>query len=141
MEKFDRGKFDRVHENVISVIREDPSKGDEVYKNNKDLYDSIPRGERREDLRLKLCVFRALERAFMTLYRNTSLNEKLLDVRIHEEDFSDIKEVDSKIVKLAQLLSAKVFTNDFNLNKVAELHGIKVLNINTNPVSLVGLDL
>jgi len=53
-----------------------------------------------------------------------------LDVRIHEDDFSDIKEVDAKIVKLAQILSAKILTNDFNLNKIAELHGIKVLNIN-----------
>lgn len=53
-----------------------------------------------------------------------------LDVRIQEDDFPDIKEVDAKIIKLAQILSAKVFTNDFNLNKIAELHGIKVLNIN-----------
>ena len=40
------------------------------------------------------------------------------------------KEVDAKIVKLAQVLSAKVLTNDFNLNKIAELHGVTVLNIN-----------
>ncbi|NQT22763.1 MAG: TRAM domain-containing protein [Candidatus Omnitrophica bacterium] len=53
-----------------------------------------------------------------------------LDVRINEEDFPEIKEVDAKIVKLAKLLSAKVLTNDFNLNKIAELHKIKVLNIN-----------
>lgn len=42
----------------------------------------------------------------------------------------DIAEVDSKLVKLAQRLGAKVLTNDFNLNKVAELQGVKVLNIN-----------
>ncbi|OAT85188.1 PIN/TRAM domain-containing protein [Desulfotomaculum copahuensis] len=42
----------------------------------------------------------------------------------------DIAEVDSKLVKLAQRLGAKILTNDFNLNKVAELHGVKVLNIN-----------
>ena len=53
-----------------------------------------------------------------------------IDVRIHHEDFPEIKEVDGKILRLAQLLSAKVFTNDFNLNKIAELQGIKVLNIN-----------
>ena len=53
-----------------------------------------------------------------------------LDVRIHEEDFEDIKEVDAKLVKLAKLLGAKVFTNDFNLNKIAELQGVTVLNIN-----------
>lgn len=52
------------------------------------------------------------------------------DVRIQEEDFPDTKEVDAKLVKLAKLLSAKVLTNDFNLNKVAELQGVTVLNIN-----------
>jgi len=55
----------------------------------------------------------------------------------------DIAEVDTKLVKLAQKLSAKIMTNDFNLNKVAELHGVKVLNINelanaVKPVVLPG---
>ncbi len=54
----------------------------------------------------------------------------LLDVRIHEEDFDDIREVDTKLVKLAKMLGAKIFTNDFNLNKIAELQGVTVLNIN-----------
>ena len=53
-----------------------------------------------------------------------------MDVRIHEEDFSDVPDVDAKLIKLAKILNAKVFTNDFNLSKVAELQGIKVLNIN-----------
>jgi len=53
-----------------------------------------------------------------------------LDVKIQEEDFPEIKEVDAKLVKLAKLLGGKVFTNDFNLNKIAELQGIPVLNIN-----------
>lgn len=53
-----------------------------------------------------------------------------IDVKIHDEDFSDIKEVDAKIVRLAKVLSAKVFTNDYNLNKIAEIQGVKVLNIN-----------
>jgi len=52
------------------------------------------------------------------------------DVRIQEDDFPDIKEVDAKLVKLAKLLSAKILTNDFNLNKIAEFQGIPVLNIN-----------
>jgi uncharacterized protein YacL len=52
------------------------------------------------------------------------------DVRIQEEDFPEVKEVDAKLVKLAKLLGAKIFTNDFNLNKIAELQGITVLNIN-----------
>jgi len=53
-----------------------------------------------------------------------------IDVLIHNEDFDNIREVDAKIVKLAQMLSAKVLTNDFNLNKIAELQNIHVLNIN-----------
>lgn len=52
-------------------------------------------------------------------------------------------EVDTKLVKLGQKLGAKIITNDFNLNKVAELHGVKVLNINelanaVKPVVLPG---
>ena len=42
----------------------------------------------------------------------------------------DEKSLDAKLVKLAKLLGAKIFTNDFNLNKVAELQGVRVLNIN-----------
>lgn len=53
-----------------------------------------------------------------------------LDVRIQEEDFPEVKEVDAKLVKLAKLLGGKIFTNDFNLNKIAEFQGITVLNIN-----------
>ncbi len=53
-----------------------------------------------------------------------------ITVKIVEEDFPKIKEVDSKLVALAKLLNAKVITNDFNLNKVAELQGVSVLNIN-----------
>jgi len=53
-----------------------------------------------------------------------------LDVKIQEEDFPEVKEVDAKLVKLAKLLGAKIFTNDFNLNKVAEFQGVSVLNIN-----------
>jgi uncharacterized protein YacL len=53
-----------------------------------------------------------------------------LDVKINEEDFPEIRDVDAKLVKLAQVLGAKVFTNDFNLNKIAELQGVQVLNIN-----------
>ncbi len=49
---------------------------------------------------------------------------------VHEEDFPDMRDVDAKLVKLAKLLEAKVFTVDFNLNRIAELQGVKVLNIN-----------
>ena len=53
-----------------------------------------------------------------------------IDVHITEEDFADTREVDGKLVRLAKLISAKILTNDFNLNKVAELQGVQVLNIN-----------
>ena len=53
-----------------------------------------------------------------------------IGVRIHEEDFADNLSVDEKLVKLAKVLSGKVLTNDFNLNKVAELQGVTILNIN-----------
>jgi uncharacterized protein YacL len=53
-----------------------------------------------------------------------------ITVKIVEEDFPKIKEVDAKLVALAKVSDAKVITNDFNLNKVAELQGVTVLNIN-----------
>ncbi|MFC1576663.1 PIN/TRAM domain-containing protein [Candidatus Omnitrophota bacterium] len=53
-----------------------------------------------------------------------------IEVKIHDEDFPEVKDVDAKLVKLAKLLNAKVFTNDFNLNKIAEIQGVGVLNIN-----------
>ena len=52
------------------------------------------------------------------------------DITIHEEDFPDMKEVDAKLVKLAKFMEAKVLTVDFNLNRIATLQGVKVLNIN-----------
>jgi uncharacterized protein YacL len=53
-----------------------------------------------------------------------------IDVRIIDDDFPHVKDVDSKIVVLAKQVGAKVITNDLNLNKVAELQGVRVLNIN-----------
>lgn len=71
--------------------------------------------------------------------------QKELDVKvlIYEGDFDEIGEVDSKLVKLAKALRGKVVTNDFNLNKVCELQGVSVLNINdlanaVKPVVLPG---
>ncbi len=46
-----------------------------------------------------------------------------IDVQIINQDFAGIPEVDSKLVKLAQIIDACIITNDFNLNKVAELQG------------------
>ena len=53
-----------------------------------------------------------------------------LTVQIVEEDFPNIREVDMKLIELAKLFDCKVVTNDFNLNKVAQLHKVEVLNIN-----------
>jgi uncharacterized protein YacL len=53
-----------------------------------------------------------------------------VDVRIIDEDFPHVKEVDAKLVVMAKQLNAKIVTNDLNLNKVAELQGVRVLNIN-----------
>jgi len=66
-----------------------------------------------------------------------------IEVEIYEGDFDDINEVDSKLVKLAQVLDASIITNDFNLNKVAEFQKVQVLNINelanaVKPVVLPG---
>ena len=51
-------------------------------------------------------------------------------IRIVTDDFDDINEVDSKLIKLAREKHWKIITNDYNLNKVAELQGITVLNMN-----------
>lgn len=56
--------------------------------------------------------------------------ESKVDVKIHEEDFPDLSDVDTKLVKLAKVLNAKIFTTDYNLNRVAELQDVGVLNIN-----------
>ena len=61
---------------------------------------------------------------------NRIQKELSIDVQISEKDFVGIKEVDSKLLKLAQVLNGKVITNDYNLNKVAEFQGVPVLNIN-----------
>ena len=66
-----------------------------------------------------------------------------LEVKIVDQDFPKIKEVDAKLVALAQKMNGKIFTNDFNLNKVSELQGVQVLNVNQlatalRPVALPG---
>jgi uncharacterized protein YacL len=53
-----------------------------------------------------------------------------LHVEIVSDDFPSIREVDLKLLELAKKWEAKVVTNDFNLNKVAHLHHVEVLNIN-----------
>ncbi|CAN5387796.1 MAG: PIN/TRAM domain-containing protein [Pyrinomonadaceae bacterium] len=53
-----------------------------------------------------------------------------LDIQIVDTDFPAVREVDLKLLELSKQLDAVVVTNDFNLNKVAQLHGVQILNIN-----------
>lgn len=69
--------------------------------------------------------------------------ESRMKVEVTEADFEDIAEVDSKLLQLAQEVGGKIITNDFNLNKVAQLRGVPVLNINAlsnavKPVAIPG---
>ena len=71
--------------------------------------------------------------------------QKNVDMTVHivDHDFPKIREVDTKLVALGKALKGKVLTNDFNLNKVAELQGVPVLNVNqlahaVKPVVLPG---
>lgn len=74
---------------------------------------------------------------------NKIQKELAVGVEIYEGDFEEIQEVDSKLVKLAKVMNGYVVTNDFNLNKVCDLQGVAVLNINdlanaVKPVVLPG---
>ncbi|MDM5250903.1 MULTISPECIES: PIN/TRAM domain-containing protein [unclassified Lysinibacillus] len=75
-------------------------------------------------------------------------DERMTKVEITEEDFEDVQEVDLKLVRLAKKRGndTQIVTNDFNLNKVCELHHVKVLNINdlanaVKPVVIPGEDM
>lgn len=77
---------------------------------------------------------------------NTLQKEASVPVEITDADIEDIPEVDGKLVKMARNLHCPIITNDFNLNRVAELQGVKVLNINElanaiKPVLLPGEDI
>jgi uncharacterized protein YacL len=67
-------------------------------------------------------------RGLEVLHRMQKLSN--IKVRIVEEDFPKIKEVDAKLIALARFLNAKIITNDFNMSKIAQLQGVSVLNIN-----------
>jgi len=69
--------------------------------------------------------------------------ESNIPIEISEMDLKDVKDVDSKLVKMAKIFGCALITNDFNLNQVAELQGVQVLNINelanaVRPVVLPG---
>jgi len=53
-----------------------------------------------------------------------------LDIQIVEDDYPQVREVDMKLIEMGKAYDGKIVTNDFNLNKVAGLHGVQVLNIN-----------
>ncbi len=53
-----------------------------------------------------------------------------VDVRIHEEELPGVLDTDAKLVKLAKILDARIITNDYNLNKIAEFQNTSVLNVN-----------
>jgi uncharacterized protein YacL len=66
-----------------------------------------------------------------------------VEVKIHENDVPEIKEVDGKLVQLARMLNAEIMTNDYNLDRIAGLQHVKVLNLNElakalRPVVLAG---
>src|SRR5699024_2513432 len=77
---------------------------------------------------------------------NRIQKELPIEVEIYNGDFEDVPEVDSKLVRLAQLIDGIVVTNDFNLNKVCDFQSVPVLNINdlanaVKPVVIPGEEL
>src|SRR6266571_1892981 len=77
---------------------------------------------------------------------NRLQKDTTVPVQITDADVEDVAEVDGKLVKMARTLHCPIITNDFNLNRVAELQGVKVLNINelanaVKPVLLPGEDI
>lgn len=61
---------------------------------------------------------------------NKLQNNEVIPVRIVDDDFEDIPDVDNKLVALALQLGGVVMTNDYNLNQVAEAQGVQILNVN-----------
>ena len=61
---------------------------------------------------------------------NKMKSSKNIVLSVTDIDFPHIKEVDLKLIELAKKMSSKVITNDFNLMKVASIHGVQILNIN-----------
>jgi uncharacterized protein YacL len=77
---------------------------------------------------------------------NRLQKESNVPVEVSDQDYDNVHEVDAKLVKMARQIHAPIITNDFNLNKVAELQGVKVLNINelanaVKPALLPGEDM
>lgn len=74
---------------------------------------------------------------------NTIQEDGFIEVEVTNQDFDNIAEVDIKLLKLASVRGGKVVTNDYNLNKVAQVQGVEVLNINelanaVKPIAIPG---
>ena len=80
-------------------------------------------------------VKRARGRRGLEVLKMLQLNPRV-EVKFHENEVPDIKEVDGKLVQLAKMLPAEILTNDFNLSRIAELQHVKVLNLNDLAKSL-----
>ncbi|HZM04888.1 MAG TPA: TRAM domain-containing protein [Candidatus Saccharimonadales bacterium] len=74
-------------------------------------------------------VIRARGRRGLEMLTRIQQNKRN-EVKIHDADFPEEKEVDAKLVRLSRALGAKLFTNDFNLGKVAELQSVPYVNLN-----------
>jgi uncharacterized protein YacL len=61
---------------------------------------------------------------------NKLQKESVVPIRISDIDVEEVHEVDDKLVRLSKNLHCSILTNDYNLNRVAELQGVRVLNIN-----------
>src|SRR5256886_17653501 len=55
----------------------------------------------------------------------------MVDIEFIDEYVPDVTEVDMKLIKLAKTRSAAIMTNDYNLNRVAQLEGVRILNLNS----------
>ncbi len=73
---------------------------------------------------------RARGRRGLDILKNLQELEGKVDVRVIEDDPPETREVDGKLVRIAQKYKASIVTNDFNLNKVAQIEGVDVLNVN-----------
>jgi uncharacterized protein YacL len=74
-------------------------------------------------------VKRARGRRGLEVLKTLQQNPRV-EVKIHDNDLPEIKEVDAKLVQLAKMLPAEILTNDYNLNRIAELQHVKVLSLN-----------
>jgi len=80
-------------------------------------------------------IKRARGRRGLEMLNNIQRNPRN-EFKIHDGDFADEKEVDAKLVRLARNLGAKLFTNDYNLSKIAELQSVKFVNMHDIAKSL-----